>query len=73
MAINTRQAAVAVAGSNSTPATLSGFRLEKAVGDQERRFFTEQMSLLLETGTPLQASLQAPECSNTTPGDIKME
>ena len=59
MAINTRQAKAVVAGSNSTPATLPGFRLKRSVGDQERRFFTEQMSLLLETGTPLQASLQA--------------
>jgi type II secretory pathway component PulF len=32
---------------------------KRRIGAQERRFFTEQMALLLETGTPLLASLQA--------------
>ena len=45
----------------STPmsASLPKFQFRQTIGDKERRFFTEQMSLLLETGTPLQASLQA--------------
>ena len=59
MAINTRATAPAVAAAKSTTFSLKNFQFGKAIGDSERRFFTEQMSLLLETGTPLQASLQA--------------
>ncbi|MCP4331303.1 MAG: hypothetical protein GY785_01510, partial [Gammaproteobacteria bacterium] len=59
MAINTKQHAVVAKASTPLPASMPKFQLKKAVGDKERRFFTEQMSLLLETGTPLQSSLQA--------------
>jgi type II secretory pathway component PulF len=59
MAINTRVMAPAVAASKPPMTALKKFQFRKAIGDRERRFFTEQMSLLLETGTPLQASLQA--------------
>ena len=59
MAINTRQAAAVAQTSAPLSAAKPKFRFRQAIGDRERRFFTEQMSLLLETGTPLQASLQA--------------
>jgi type II secretory pathway component PulF len=59
MAINTRQQAPVQQSSASLFASLSKFQFRKAIGERERRFFTEQMSLLLETGTPMQASLQA--------------
>jgi len=59
MAINTRQTAAVAPVSTPVSASLPKFQFKRAIGDNERRFFTEQMSLLLETGTPLQASLQA--------------
>jgi len=59
MAINTRQQAVVAQASTPISASLPKFQFRQAIGDKERRFFTEQISLLLETGTPLQASLQA--------------
>ncbi len=59
MAINTKSRAVVAQESTPLAASLPKFQFKQAIGDKERRFFTEQMSLLLETGTPLQASLQA--------------
>ena len=41
---------------------------EKKPGTQDRIFFTEQLSLLLETGTPLHAALQALEKHIENPG-----
>lgn len=58
MAINTRQISPVAEAKPASPA-LPKLRLRRAVGDSERKFFTEQMALLLETGTPLQQSLQA--------------
>jgi type II secretory pathway component PulF len=59
MAINTRQQLAVTSASSSASASMPKFQFRPAIGDKERRFFTEQISLLLETGTPLQASLQA--------------
>ena len=59
MAINTRQQATVAQESTSLTGSMPKFQFGQAIGDRERRFFTEQISLLLETGTPLQASLQA--------------
>ena len=59
MAIDTRQQVALTQSSPSPSASIPRFQLRQAVGDKERRFFTEQIALLLETGTPLQASLQA--------------
>jgi type II secretory pathway component PulF len=56
MAINTRQQATAKTA--SLPA-MPKMQFKRSISDQDRKFFTEQMALLLETGTPLQASLQA--------------
>ena len=56
MPINTRQAAPAPRSANLS---LPKFRFGSGVDDRDRKFFTEQMALLLETGTPLQASLRA--------------
>lgn len=60
MAINTRQAAAPrESSSTSLISALAGLKLKKRISDKDRKFFTEQMALLLETGTSLQASLQA--------------
>jgi type II secretory pathway component PulF len=59
MAINTKQQAIVAQASTPMSASVPKFLFRQAIGDKERRFFTEQMSLLLETGTPLLASLQA--------------
>ncbi len=58
MAISTRaQKPVTVAAEKSRPA-LPQIQLRRKISDRDRKFFTEQMALLLETGTPLQQSLQ---------------
>ena len=59
MAINTRIQAPADKPAGPSLPAIPKMRLGKAIGDSERKFFTEQMALLLETGTPLQQSLQA--------------
>jgi type II secretory pathway component PulF len=61
MAINTRLNPVAEDSSTSVSSYDLGQLFKKRIGPQERKFFTEQMALLLETGTPLLASLQALE------------
>ena len=61
MAINTRvqSPAPAVEKKSARLPALPKLQFGATVGDQDRKFFTEQMSLLLETGTPLLQSLQA--------------
>ena len=58
MPINTKSVAPAAEPGKTTPA-LPHFQFKKSISDRDRKFFTEQMALLLETGTPLQQSLQA--------------
>lgn len=43
----------------SAPSKPRAWRSSKKPGSKDRIFFTEQLSLLLETGTPLHAALQA--------------
>ena len=63
MAINTRMQAPATTTDKPTARTVELPKLNlnfgASVGDHDRKFFTEQMALLLETGTPLLQSLQA--------------
>ena len=59
MAINTKKKTPKASPSDSVPGLLSRLQFNRGVSDKERKFFTEQMALLLETGTSLQASLQA--------------
>ena len=59
MAINTKKRAADQNTSGSVFAFTSKMQFKKSISDRERKFFTEQMALLLETGTSLQASLQA--------------
>ncbi len=59
MAINTRTTAVVAETGTPSKIALPKFSFGRSIGDADRQFFTEQMALLLETGTPLQASLQA--------------
>jgi type II secretory pathway component PulF len=61
MAINTRLDSVDEEGSASASSFDLGKLFRKRIGPHDRKFFTEQMALLLETGTPLLASLQALE------------
>ena len=59
MAIDTRlKTASRKAASTREPWRLKQL-FARRVSDKDRRFFTEQMALMLETGTPIQASLQA--------------
>ncbi len=58
MPISTKQVTT-VAETKTTSPALPKIQLKKSVSDSDRKFFTEQMALLLETGTPLQQSLQA--------------
>ncbi len=61
MAINTRIQAPAatVEKGEARVRELPKLSFGAGVGDSDRKFFTEQMALLLETGTPLLQSLQA--------------
>ena len=59
MAIDTRAASLARQTSADRREGLFAGLFGHRIGARERRFFTEQMSLLLETGTPILASLQA--------------
>lgn len=63
MAINTRARAPAPTTEKSSARSVEMPKLNlnfgAGVGDRDRKFFTEQMALLLETGTPLLQSLQA--------------
>lgn len=56
MAISTKSRPAAA---TSSAIALPRLQFKRRISDRERTFFTEQMALLLETGTPLQASLQA--------------
>ena len=59
MAINTRINHPAPESPASRPSFELNHFFKRGISNNDRRFFTEQMALLLETGTPLQASLQA--------------
>lgn len=72
MAINTKKQAFDEKPSVSLSELLSGMRAGKQITDKERKFFTEQMALLLETGTSLQASLQALVKQLDNPAMIKL-
>ena len=71
MPISTRSAAPATVSEKSAPA-LPKLQFGKKIGDSERKFFTEQMALLLETGTPLQQSLQALQKQLDNPAMIEL-
>ena len=59
MAISTRASKPAPATAAKSRPALPQIQLRRKISDRDRKFFTEQMALLLETGTPLQQSLQA--------------
>jgi len=59
MAINTKSQVPAQTAPESKSLSLPGLQFKRGISDKDRKFFTEQMALLLETGTPLQSSLQA--------------
>ena len=67
MAIDTRAASLARQTSADRREGLFAGLFGHRIGARERRFFTEQMSLLLETGTPILASLQALKKQVDTP------
>ena len=69
MAIDTRINSVE---NRAAPGLQLGTAFGRKIGDKDRKFFTEQMSLLLETGTPLLASLQAlrKQLSNPAMADL---
>ncbi len=59
MAINTKIKAPQADALSSVTSFASKLQFKQGISDKDRKFFTEQMALLLETGTSLQASLQA--------------
>ena len=59
MAINTKIKSPQADASSSVTSFASKLPFKQGISDRDRKFFTEQMALLLETGTSLQASLQA--------------
>ena len=59
MAINTKIKAPQENASSSVAGFASKLQFKKRISDKDRKFFTEQMALLLETGTSLQTSLLA--------------
>ncbi len=59
MAISTKSRPAAARPASSSSPALSKLEFRRGISDRDRKFFTEQMALLLETGTPLQQSLQA--------------
>jgi len=59
MAINTKKQRPPASSPVSNISLTAKLQLKNAISDKDRKFFTEQMALLLETGTNLQASLQA--------------
>ena len=71
MAINTRQLSSAQGAAPSATES-PGFSFGARVTASDRKFFTEQMSLLLETGTNLQSSLQALRKQMTNPAMAKI-
>ena len=72
MAISTRRQAAAKVGEAAALPGLPAIRRGGRIGDRERRFFTEQMALLLETGTPLQQSLRALKKQLSNPAMIAL-
>ena len=72
MAINTKSQAVEATASASAPISMPKMQFRKSVSDSDRKFFTEQMALLLETGTPLKQSLQALRKQLNSPAMIEL-
>lgn len=72
MAINTRKKAIAVEPDKPAISLSTRLGLRRGPGDKERKFFTEQMALLLETGTSLQPSLQALKRQLVDPAMIEL-
>jgi len=59
MAIQTKKKPVQANTENSFQQLLKSLNSQNNLSTKDRKFFTEQMALLLETGSSLQASLQA--------------
>lgn len=59
MAIQTRKLTTPQARGKKHGGAFSGMTIHGKINARDRRFFTEQMALLLETGSSMQASLQA--------------
>ena len=59
MAINIKKAPQGEVAGASKSNWFADWQQAHAISSKERKFFTEQMALLLETGTSIQASLQA--------------
>ena len=72
MAINTRQLKAAEKLPASRKKLFAGWSFIKPISDKERKFFTGQLALLLETGTSLQLSLQALKKQLVNPAMISM-
>jgi type II secretory pathway component PulF len=72
MAINTRQLKAPKDISEHKKSLFDGWQFKKPISDKERKFFTAQLALLLETGTSMQLSLQALKKQIANPAMIAM-
>jgi len=72
MAISTRQLKAPAETSPGSKNLFQGWQFSKPISDKERKFFTGQLALLLETGTSMQLSLQALKKQLENPEMISM-
>ena len=72
MAISTRQLKATPEISAGNKSLFQGWQFGKSISDKERKFFTGQLALLLETGTSMQLSLQALKKQLENPAMISM-
>ena len=72
MAINTQKLKASKEISNSGKSLFEGWQFKKPISDKERKFFTGQLALLLETGTSMQLSLQALKKQLVNPAMVTM-
>ncbi|MCK5664683.1 MAG: type II secretion system F family protein [Thiotrichaceae bacterium] len=72
MAIQTKKKAIQVKKENSLQNILQNLNGHNNLTHKDRKFFTEQMALLLETGSNLQAGLQALQNQLSKPAMVEM-
>lgn len=72
MAIQTRKVTEKPNSDKSMSSFLQGLNSNNKINNRDRRFFTEQMALLLETGSSMTASLQALKNQISKPAMIQL-
>ena len=72
MAIQSKKSSAAPATGKSTTLNLKSFSSAHTINHKDRKFFTEQMALLLETGSSMQASLMALKNQLSKPSMVEL-